>query len=56
MTLNDVATKGLAEVLKDCNLLSMKYHTNDDGVIQAIELRYQPNDAPKNLVSTKRSW
>lgn len=55
MTLNDVSTKGLAEVLNDCNLLSMKYHTNDDGVIQAIELHYRPNDVVSNA-STKRSW
>lgn len=42
MKLNDVYTKPLKEVVEQMDLASMKVYTDDDGNIEAIELKYEP--------------
>lgn len=43
MKLNDVYTKPLKDVV--CmNLTDMKVHTDDDGEVRSIELKYEPNN------------
>lgn len=45
MKLNDIYSKSLKEVLEqDCDVVEQKIHTNDNGVIQTIEIKYRPKD------------
>lgn len=43
MKLNDVYTKPLKDVVEELNLTDMKVHTDDDGEVRSIELKYEPN-------------
>lgn len=42
MKLNDAYAKPLKEVVEQMDLASMKVFTDDDGNIEAIELKYEP--------------
>lgn len=43
MKLNDVYSRPLKEVLeKDCEVVDQKIHTDENGEIQAIEVKYKP--------------
>lgn len=42
MKLNDVYTKPLKDVVEELNLTDMKVHTDDDGEVRSIELKYEP--------------
>lgn len=42
MKLNDVYTKPLKEVVEQMDLASMKVYTDDDGNIEDIDLKYNP--------------
>lgn len=44
MKLNDVYTKPLKDVVEGLNLTDMKVHTDDDGEVRSIELKYEPNN------------
>ena len=44
MKLNDVYTKPLKDVVEELNLTDMKVHTDDDGEVRSIELKYEPNN------------
>lgn len=43
MKLSEIYTKPLKEVLdQDCEVVDQKIHTDENGVIQAIEVKYKP--------------
>lgn len=44
MKLNNVYTKPLKDVIEELNLTDMKVHTDDDGEVRSIELKYEPNN------------
>lgn len=44
MKLNDVYTKPLKDVVEELDLTDMKVHTDDDGEVRSIELKYEPNN------------
>lgn len=44
MKLNDVYTKPLKDVVEELNLTDMKVHTDDDGEVRSIELKYETNN------------
>ena len=45
MKLNDVYSRPLKEVLeKDCEVVDQKIHTDENGEIQAIEVKYKPKE------------
>ena len=42
MTLNEVQRRPITEVVAEMNLVEVKIHTGDDGIIHAIEMKYVP--------------
>lgn len=42
MKLNDVQCRPIAEVVTEMNLTEVKIHTDDDGVVRSIEMKYVP--------------
>lgn len=53
MKLNEVYSKPLKEVIEELELSKAEIHTDDDGNVKAIELRYtekaaEPPKAPKS--------
>lgn len=44
MKLIEVYAKPLKEVMEQLNLTDMKIHTDDDGEVRSIELKYEPNN------------
>lgn len=48
MKLNDVYTKPLKDVVEELNLTDMKVHTDDDGEVRSIELKYELKYEPNN--------
>lgn len=44
MKLIEVYTKPLKEVIEQLNLTDMKVHTDDDGEVRSIELKYESNN------------
>ena len=44
MKLNAVYTKPLKDVVEELNLTDMKVHTDDDGEVRSIELKYEQNN------------
>lgn len=46
MKMNDVYSKPMKEVLEnDCDIVEQKTHTDNDGNVIAIEVKYRPKDA-----------
>ena len=46
MKMNDVYSKPMKEVLEnDCDVVEQKTHTDNDGNVIAIEVKYRPKDA-----------
>lgn len=46
MKMNDVYSKPMKEVLEnDCDVVEQKTHTDNDGNVMAIEVKYRPKDA-----------
>ena len=45
MKLNDVYSRPLKEVLEqDCDVVEQKIHTDENGEVQAIEVKYKPKE------------
>lgn len=54
MKLNDVYLRPLKEVLeKDCEVVDQKIHTDENGEIQAIEVKYKPKKNSDSKEETK---
>ena len=49
MKLNEVYSKPLKEVIEMLELSDMKVHTDDDGNVKAIELKYTEKKAEPEL-------
>lgn len=46
MKMNDVYSKPMKEVLEnDCDVVEQKIHTDNNGNVMAIEVKYRPKDA-----------
>lgn len=45
MTLNELHTKPLSESIAEMDMVSFKVHTDDKGVVIAIEVKYAPKDS-----------
>lgn len=49
MKMNDVYTKPMKQLLEeDCDVIEQKVHTDKDGNVMAIEIKYRPKDAVGN--------
>lgn len=55
MKLNDIYSKPLREVIETLNLSEMKVHTDDDGNIKAVELKYTEKE-PESKKETNHPW
>ena len=44
MNLTQTYSMPMEEVLKQCNIVEQKIHTDEQGNIQAIEVKYVPQD------------
>ena len=44
MNLTQTYSMSMEEVLKQCNIVEQKIHTDEQGNIQAIEVKYIPQD------------
>lgn len=44
MKLAELYTKPLCDVLKEMKMADMKIHTDDNGSMEAIEIKYVPNE------------
>lgn len=53
MKLSEFVEKPLSEALKDMELVDSKIHTNDDGVVCTVELKYIVSGA-STTTSTKK--
>ncbi len=49
MKLNEVYTKPLKEVIEQLNLTDMKVHTDNNGEVKSIELKYEPSEMKEIL-------
>lgn len=46
MKMNDVYTKPMKQLLEeDCDVIEQKVHTDNNGNVMAIEVKYRPKDA-----------
>lgn len=53
MKLNNIYSKSMKEVLEqDCEVVDQKIHTDDNGVVQSIEIKYKPKDYEEPNVPT----
>lgn len=48
MTLNELQKRPLAEAVTDMNLVESKIHTDDDGTVRAVEMKYVPTDSAQH--------
>lgn len=49
MKMNDVYTKPMKQLLEeDCDVIEQKVHTDKDGNVMAIEMKYRPKDVVGN--------
>ena len=55
MTLGEFTEKPLNEALADMKLIENKIHTDEEGNVQAVELKYRPKDAPP-AGTCKKDW
>lgn len=49
MKLNEVYSKPLKEVIEKMDLSDMKVHTDDNGNVKSIELKYTPAELDKPI-------
>lgn len=57
MTLSDFMQKPLSEAVADMELVESKFHTDDNGQLQAVELKYRPKDfTPAATPTPKQNW
>lgn len=49
MKLTELYNMTMKEVIEQCEIIDQKIHTNDDGDIMAIEMKYKP----KNIDNTR---
>lgn len=54
MKLGELYSKPLQEVLQELNLVDMKVHTDDDGEVKAVELKYGEKSVEKKKETTWR--
>ena len=45
MKMNDLIDKPLAETLNSMDLVDFKVHSDDNGTIRSIEMKYVPKDS-----------
>lgn len=49
MKMNDVYSKPMEQIIKeDCDVVEQKIHTDNNGNVMAIEIKYRPKDAMGN--------
>lgn len=44
MKLNEIVNKSLNDILSECDVVNIQHFTNDHGEVQAIQIKYVPND------------
>lgn len=49
MKLNETVDKSLQDILGQCDVMNVQYFTNDDGEVQAIQIKYTPKDRPAGI-------
>ncbi|MGL5434652.1 MAG: hypothetical protein ACRDBO_04525 [Lachnospiraceae bacterium] len=49
MKLNDFYKTSLEEAVKAMDIVSMKVHSDDDGIVNALEIKYVPMPADEPL-------
>lgn len=56
MTLTEMNQLPMKEVLEKCDVVEQKVHTNDDGVVMSIEVKYKPSYVPVSTKNEKHEW
>lgn len=46
MKLNDIYTRSLKDVVEQMNLADLKVHTDNEGNVRSIELKYESDEYP----------
>lgn len=44
MKLTETYNKSMKEIIDECDIVNQKIHTDDNGNIEAIEIKYRPKD------------
>ena len=44
MKLTEIYNKPLKEILEECDIVNQQFHTDDNGNVKAIEIKYKPKD------------
>lgn len=47
MKLVETHAKPMKDILNECDVIDQKIHTDEDGNIKSIEVKYRPKDAVK---------
>ncbi len=56
MKLSDICNKSLEEIIKEMELSKMEIHTDDDGNVRAIELKYTEKKKELEKKTTNHPW
>jgi len=56
MTLNELNTKPLASIIAEMDMVSFKVHTNDQGIVIAVETKYAPRGNRPETQPEKKGW
>lgn len=51
MTLTEMIQSPLNEVLKNCNVVDVKFHSDDSGEVKSVEVKYEPRDITKDTTA-----
>lgn len=56
MKLTDTMRMTISEILEKCDVIESKFHTDDDGEIKSIEMKYRPipSDPTKAVRSNEK--
>lgn len=49
MKLTDTQTMTMEDILKECDIIKQNFHTDDNGNVMAIEVKYRPKDVPADI-------
>ena len=49
MKLTELYNMTMKEVIEQCEIIDQKIHTNDDGDIMAIEMKYKPKNMDNGM-------
>lgn len=55
MKLTEIYNKPLKEILEECDIVNQQFHTDDDGNVKAIELKYKPKDNDERFNKDSRT-